>query len=762
MKRPHDEIDMDETEMKFQHKMELICKKKHLNLAKKDEVLSKYFLSYLNDLTDIFQEEVKEIPPNEPFLRERWPSKTPTQVKLLFLTRVGILSYKTPPPLIVKYIRTLEDLNSNNDGCWLFNVQGMYTNGGNDPYRNQQILETNLSFCWLLKPNKNLINTSLQDLTSTQFSERIKSLQLQVRENVFLYRQMVDILQARNTKTELPLLIHREPSISALDDLKNEDDFEILPHQKLEEFLLNFAGSRGLKKTLKAVYQEQVCMPQHTKTNYFKYEFDFLDWIYEVVKSSVVHRYEHYALTRNPSTHKQLTDFLAQTRDPRFPFLKKNRCLFSYSNGIFNAATGRFHLYHRLANDWNHDLSTYNIGFIDELNSDEQCANFFNVPLDIEYFKKFDETIKSERKKHRKNINAIDTPSFDKILKDQRFGPKEIKWYQFSMGRLLHDVKSIDNFEVTHFNWGVAGSGKSTILGKFSGVYEKSDVGTIMDDAQEKFVDEHLVGKLLVVGADVSSEISISSTRFNCWVTGDDISVNVKGKTTLSKTWTVPMCWGSNEFPGIKSKAGSGARRFLFWVFNYALGKKQNPQLPKLLTEELPRYLVKCALWCLHYAKKYESQSLWEKKPSGKTILPKMCHDARKAYVSQTSYPDAFLDSTLVEFDADYKCEKKFLVQAYEYFIGQLPKNAQGALYGKKSQESCTAINFAYSLSMRNCLWDTKTDIIEGLKLTSAIEDKSPAVATNRTYVKPSAAPRQQTTNTSDISLDLTSQVSTF
>ncbi len=57
------------------------------------------------------------------------------------------------------------------------------------------------------------------------------------------------------------------------------------------------------------------------------------------------------------------------------------------------------------------------------------------------------------------------------------------------------------NFQIEAYNIGVAGSGMSTMLGKFSDVYEKVDVGTIMDDAETKFIDQHLLDKFMVVGA---------------------------------------------------------------------------------------------------------------------------------------------------------------------------------------------------------------------------------------------------------------------
>ncbi len=699
---------LDETES--QKKLQDLSKRYKTNLNQKDEILGNYFLKYIDDLIEIFDEEVCEIPQNDSFLKERWPSKTPTQIKIMFLSNVGILSHKSVPILIAKYIRTLEDLNSNNDGLLFFNIQSMNTNTNADVY------ELNLAFCWMLKPSIKLINTSFQDIPIIEYVERISTLQRQIRENKYLYRQIVGINEARLSLKPLPLL-YPETSITALDDLKNEDDLEILPHQKLQEFLLAYAASKGLRKSLTAIYKEQICMPENTKTSHFKYHKDFKEWIYEVVGCAAMHRYEHYALTKNYITPKQCAEHLAITCDPRLPFLKKNRTLFSYSNGIFNAKTGRFHLYHKYTTN----LSNYNIGYTSELDSEEQSANFFQVPLLIEYFQKNPYSYEKEKVLHKifrkKQFNLFYIPAWDKILIDQEFEPKAIKWFQFSLGRLLHDVGSLDNYQMTPYVVGVGGSGKSSIFSKYSECYEKVDVGTIMDDVETTFTDQHLLDKLLVVGADVSSEIKVSTTRFNCWITGDDITVNLKHKTAISKKWTAPMCFGSNEYPGIKSKAGSGARRFLFFLFNYAI-IDADTHLPKQLTEQLPQFLVKCALRYLHYVRKYKSRSLWEKKASGKTILPKMCYIARKEYVSRTSCPDAFLDNHVCTFDKSYNCSKKDLVAAYTYFLSQTPTRSQGSLYAHKSPEACTATNFAYALSMRNCKWDVTTDIIYGLRVS--------------------------------------------
>ncbi len=702
-----DDLDAGEIE-KINTKIQKIADTLSFNVCTTDQIYGQYCLNHIRDLVEIVKTETVNIAPTDFFIKETWPSKTPTEVKVRFLNTVGLLTFKTHGPTIAKYIRTLEDLFSNEDGSFAYNIQCIYTNGNKSMEMNQRALQQNLAFCCHLDPKQNLSNTSFATLERIAFFDRIKQLQIHNRENIGFYQQIVAVCNARTQKTPLPHL-YPEPSITPLDDVSNEDDIELLPHQRLEEFLLNYAASHGLRKSATGIYVERVCMPQHTQTNYFDFHADFLEWMYEVVGSYETHRFETFALTKNYITPKQVVDFLANTKDPRLPFIKKRRTLFSYSNGIFDAKTGRFHLYSKLPNDWNQNLSDYNVGFIDELQSDEQSANFFNVDIELRYFHK-DFKCKN-----------IETPYFDKILIDQGFGNKDMKWYHFSLGRLQHDVGSMDNFQVCHFNIGVAGSGKSTILGKYAEIYDATDVGTIMDDAEQKFTDQHLHNAFLVVGADVSKEISVSSARFNSWVSGDSLTINLKHKTAISMKWKAPMCYGSNEFPGIKSKAGSGARRFLFFMFNYAI-IDGDPQLPGMLTDELPKYAIKCALQYRKYAIKYKNQSLWERKKTGKKIgeyiLPKMCHDAKKEYVSKTSVPDAFLDSSVCEFDKTaYKCTKKQLVEAYEFFLSQLASRTQGALYARKSPEACTPNNFNYALSMRNCKWDAETNIITGLRI---------------------------------------------
>ncbi len=655
------------------------------------------YITHLQSLLENLTLETKIIEDTQ----EMWPSKVPCDVKLKFLSQVHFLSFKTSPIIIAKYIRTLEDLNSNDDGALLFNIQQMFANETDkNPILQHKIIEGNLCVLIFLNPLIHLKNTSFEHLNKESYLKRIRILQNQHRENFFLYRQLVAVKEARKNAKPFPL-IYDEAKIVTSE--ANDDDFEPKPHQLLLEFLLNVAATRGLKKTEHGVYEEVIAdLPQHTKTHYYKLQFEtFLAWIYHAVGCRAIHNYEWYALTLKSSTPYQMEDILKSSCDPRFPKLQKRRTLFSFQNGIFDCKTGYFHLFYR-------DPSEQYQRHVDELKSDESSSNYFDFAVPLEYFAKdFD-------------INNIHTPTWDHIYIDQKFDSSTMHWSEAFFGRLCFDVGECDNWGLGTAYVGVAGSGKSTLVKEFiTGIYEKSDIGYIMDDCEQNFTDQHLRNVNVVAGLDVTTEIKVSSARFNQWITGEDLTINIKNKEALSQKWRAHVIIASNEYPGIKSKAGSGGRRFAIFTFNYAV-KNTDTRMSAKLKKELPPYLIKCVLRYRKKVKKYGDQSLWEKKPYPKqkeSILPKMLHDNKRTYMSQSSFPDAFLDSTFVEFHEGYECTKLQLKNAYDHFVSQNYKKQNGKNH--RHPEACTPLNFAYSLQAYNCEWDVATNKICGLRVTT-------------------------------------------
>jgi len=255
----------------------------------------------------------------------------------------------------------------------------------------------------------------------------------------------------------------------------------------------------------------------------------------------------------------------------------------------------------------------------------------------------------------------IPTPHFNKILKDQRFDAKACRWMYILCGRLLHDVGMLDDWQVTLYIRGVAGSGKSTILKTMGMMYQACDIGYMMSDGQATFSDEHLYNKRIVMAMDLDKKTTFSATRINSMTSGETVSINRKFKLALNERWKPPMIIASNAQPPWPDVAGNLTRRFPILTFNHPV-KNSDPHLFDKLRTELPVLLVKMSRAYLGAVREYGQQSLWDE-----GILPRMCHDAKREYLITSNPLSAFLASDSVVFHEDAEVDtatfRRILVQ---------------------------------------------------------------------------------------------------
>jgi hypothetical protein len=403
------------------------------------------------------------------------------------------------------------------------------------------------------------------------------------------------------------------------------------PHQKLLQFVLQRAGDARLRRSGSDLFRP-FYLEDGTNTQFYTHYMDTRQYTMEAVTPMCRYAEQYNALTLNPSTVSFVTSFLADMPDQRVPKLVVNRSLFSFRNGIFDVRTGILHAYRDAA-------------FTDV------TSRFFDVNMDVEHL-----TCDPMR---------IETPSFDKILRDQDYDDKTRYWVHTMCGRLFHDVGSLDDWQICPFIRGVAGSGKSTILKLMKMMYEDHNVGTLMSDGQPTFSDEHLYDKFVVVAMDLDKEVQISGTRMNSMISGECLSVNRKFKVALNCEWKAPLMMASNSQPPFKDVAGNIVRRFAIFLFNNSI-RHSDPQLFAKLKLELPVLLVKMARVYLDAVSKYGKNSLWED-----DILPPLIHQARREYLVTANPVSAFLESEWVEFGEGFRTSSADLKK----YMGQFSKD---------------------------------------------------------------------------------------
>jgi len=640
---------------------------------------------------------------------EMWPTNTPADVKISFLRNV-VLVPSSPKKQIVCYITTLESLNSNDDGCLLYNIQRLMATFSESSIQSQQLIQLNLAFCDLITPSF-LRGTSFERMDALAYSKRIERLQTFQRQNMSLYRQIVAINDTRargNEIDSLPRLYEDPPP--ATGQTRDEGLPDPAPHQELLEFLLQRGGAQLLRKNDKAVFEEVVSMPENVHTRFFKMSDEFVKWAWKCV-APPEYKYQHYCLTLRSTCESQIANMLSQEHDPRIPRLKKRRSLFSYRNGIFDAETGFFHAY-----NCNGYLPPY-IHTVEELPTDESSAQFFDFTVDLRYFDpNFD-------------ISNIPLKKHDKILEDQDFDKHAKEAWECSFGRTLHDAGKKDNWAYAVWITGAANSGKTTILENWAKVYPTGEVGRLNDDTEESFIDQHLTDSLFVIGTDVSDELDVKATRFNMWVDSSHLVIKRKNKMALVMKWIAQLLFASNTWPGISSKAGAGMRRFVFFIFNNTI-TKLDTNLQMGLEEELPLAVIRYGLRYLKWVKKYGHLGIWEDKPFPETgrILPDMCYNGRSEYTKLVSPPDAFLESPTCQYDPSYTCDIATFKRHYAFFRAtrtQTKGNLQGHQRGRTYNPDVSPLTFSYPLRIRGCVWDLKTNIITGLRCQGVVDSST-------------------------------------
>ena len=467
-------------------------------------------------------------------------------------------------------------------------------------------IELNLSFIYMCQPSVEFKNTLYEQVSIEGIASKVNNiLQLLTRAKQIAY----DI---RSFGTD-----HTPTAQAASTD--EDQGRELQPHQRLLSFYFQQASANHLRRKGKALYRP-IILDDHTHTQFYQYYMEIEDYIYKAVTSERQYTEFHDILTHKPSTPPQMMKLFTNLPDVRCPFLEKDRGLFSYRNGIFDVRTGTFHDYRR---------SKFG----------GKCTSQF-----------FDHVVTTDVV-NSTSYKEIETPSFDKILIDQNFDEYARFWMYALCGRLLHNVGDLDDWQVSLFIRGVAGSGKSSILNVMKLIYEADDIGQLMSDGQKDFSDEHLYDKNIVMAPDIDKRCNMSATRVNSMISGETLSVNRKHKTALNIRWTAPMVIASNSQPPWDDVAGNLTRRFVIMKFNNSI-RHTDTQMSFKLKKETPLLLIKMAKAYLEAVQLCGSRALWEK-----DVLPDMCHQSKKEYLVSNNPLSAFLESNYIEYNEIFETD---------------------------------------------------------------------------------------------------------
>lgn len=349
--------------------------------------------------------------------------------------------------------------------------------------------------------------------------------------------------------------------------------------------------------------------------------------VYELTREHLVrHIWVVTAKEKNPVP--QVVNYLSKANDPDFPFVAKNRHLFSFENGVYFADKNEF--------------LTYPIEDKTFFNSDQPaaCNHFDGVEFPVDLM-----TAVDNREIPWTDIKYSDNDALRQMLDFQEIPEDAQEWIYFSIGRMLYPIGQHDDLQYFLFLKGVAGCGKSTIIKLIQHIYPKEKVGVVSNNIEKKFGLSSFHDKWILVAPEIKHDWEISVTEFQSMASGESISVAVKNKNTIQTDWAAQLIMAGNENIGFVDIADSVGRRLLTCDFNKR-PTEENPHLLTDMKQHIGHYILKFNCAYMDMINKGCNSSLWRR-------VPQYFQDTRNANKRAMNPVLDFLESKRLTFDSN-------------------------------------------------------------------------------------------------------------
>jgi Family of unknown function (DUF5906) len=380
-----------------------------------------------------------------------------------------------------------------------------------------------------------------------------------------------------------------------------------------------------------------------------------------------------------------VTKFLCSCHDFQFPFLIKDRHVFSFRNGVYHAKQDRFYPFEVADGD-------------EALPDSVVAAKYFDLEFPVDNLE----------------WREIPTPHMQSILSYQKFAPEVCDWFYILAGRMIYEVGEMDNWQIIAFLLGQAGSGKSTLaLSVVARLYEATDVGVLSNNVEQQFGISAFYNKYVFIAPEIKSDFRLSQTEFQSMCSGEEVSIAEKFRTAFSVKWRVPGWLCGNEVPHWTDNSGSVQRRIVVFSFEHPV-QKGDMKLHEKLEQEMALFILKANKAYQEAVRRFSQRNIWE-------VLPSYFLQRREEMAAQVNGLEAFLKSSEVAFGENLFCpveDFKASLRAFENINGFPSKRfTKDMCRGPFSKYSLSVITEARDYKGRGLL---KREYVIGMDLSSS------------------------------------------
>lgn len=463
-------------------------------------------------------------------------------------------------------------------------------------------------------------------------------------------------------------------------------------YQQLLLFYLSKAREHNYRKVGSTVYEPIMCEGKFTHSWQAKMEIE--EFVY-----SAVHPKEHYSeqwkcLSDKNGNGKAAALYLQHAYDSDFPFLKRDKKLLGFKNGVYDVGKDRFYLFGDPA--LRADMATakyfpteFENALYEEIlqtctsptcpafqrrtkQQDKDLASDFQG-LDLnnnDVKNNTDKTATAESDDDctcKDDYMKLPTPAVQGIFDHQGLSTNVCRWIYALIGRLFFDVNERDWWQVQLFIKGVAGTGKSCLLRLCENLFDPQDVGFFGNNVEKGYPLQGIVGKFIYLAMDIHRGFQLDQYVWQNMVTGEGVNVARKHLSPLMLNWKSHGIFAGNAIMDWDDNCGSVSRRLVVVEFARMV-KHGDPKLFSKMKKEIAIFVKKCIVAYLSMVENYARDLIW-------SVLPDELKQSQKELQKQTNALEGFVTCDEMVLHPDVSMPWRLFKEAFDLYCEKEKKN---------------------------------------------------------------------------------------